>query len=323
VDALRTRRVTSVSGRKERSSNRRMPSQNSSLIRELLASTYSRWSLHHAPRLGAALAYYSLLSMAPLSILVVAICGFVFGTATAERDLLRQTSVLVGPGGATTLKNLIDNAKQPGAGIFATGVALVTLLFGASGMFVELRESLNAIWEVPEQRSAGFRGLVWQRLAAFGMVLGAGLLLVLSLAASAAFAVIEKFATGLVPLPAVITGEVLNLLISLLAMSVLFALVFKFVPETPVAWGDVAIGGIATAVLFMLGRSLLALYLSTSAVGSLYGAAGSLVALVVWVYYSAQIVFFGAVFTRVYAERLGSRIRIHSSGQNKHKIRPK
>jgi membrane protein len=282
-------------------------SQNSSLAGEFLASTYSRWSLHQAPRLGAALAYYSLLSMAPLTILIVAICGFVFGAAGAERDLLHQTSILVGPGGAATLKVLIDNAKQPGAGIFATAIALVTLLFGASGVFVELRAALNTIWEVPEQTSLGFRGLIWRRLTAFGMVLGLGFLLLLSLAASAAFAVIEKFATNLIPLPTAIIGEVLNLAVSLLAMSVLFALVFKFVPETRVAWEDVAIGGIATAVLFMIGRSLLALYLSTSAVGSAYGAAGSLVALVVWVYYSAQIFFFGAVFTRVYAERFGSR----------------
>ena len=296
-----------------------MWSQHNSLVRELAASTYSRWSLHHAPRLGAALAYYSLLSMAPLSILIVVICGFVFGRADAERDLVRQTAALVGPGGAATLKTLIDNAKRPEAGIFAATVALVTLLFGASGVFVELRDSLNTIWEVPEQSSHGFRGLIWQRLAAFGMVLALGLLLMLSLGLSATLAFIEKFATGLVPLPAAITGEVLNLLVSLLALSVLFALVFKFVPETPVAWGDVMIGGVATAALFMVGRSLLALYLSTSAVGSPYGAAGSLVALVVWVYYSAQIFFFGAVFTRVYAERLGSRIGTHSFGQKGHK----
>jgi membrane protein len=291
-----------------------MLSKKGRLARELISASYSLWNQHNAPRLGAALAYYALLSMAPLSILVVAICGFVFGKSEAEQDVLRQTASLIGPGGAATLRTLIENARQPGTGIFATVVALATLLFGASGVFIELRNELNTVWGVPEGYSGGFRGMVWQRIVAFGMIIGLGVLLVLSLIVSAALAFIEKFTTGVVPIPAAITGEILNLFFSLLAISILFALVFKFVPQTPIPWRDVGIGGIVTGILFMIGRSLLALYLSTSAVGSAYGAAGSLVALVVWVYYSAQIFFFGAVFTRVYADRLGSR-SIHPKRQ--------
>lgn len=245
--------------------------------------------------------------MAPLSILVVSICGLAFGEAEAQRYVLDQARNLAGEGGSATVKTLIENARSPGTSIFATAVALVTLFFGASGVFVELRDTLNSIWEVPERQTSGFRGMVWDRLAAFAMVLALGFLLLVSLALSAVFAFLENFATGVVPLPAAVTGEVLNLVVSLFALSILFGLVFKYVPEARVAWRDVAIGGVATAVFFMVGRSLLALYLSTSAVGSTYGAAGSIVALVVWVYYSAQIFFFGAVFTREYAERLGSR----------------
>jgi membrane protein len=284
-----------------------MFSQSSRLSKELLAATLRRWNRLNAPRLGASLAYYALLSMAPLSILVVAMCGLVFGKAQAEQYVLNQARELAGSSGEATLATLIENARHTGAGIFATIIAFLTLFFGASGVFVELRDTLNTIWQVPERVSSGIRGMLWQRLAAFAMVLGLGLLLLISLCVSAAFAFLEHFARNVLPLPAAVTGEVLNLSVSLLAMSVLFGLVFKFVPEAPVAWRDVAIGGVATAVLFTVGRSLLALYFSTSAVGSAYGAAGSLVAVVVWVYYSAQIFFFGAIFTRVYAERFGSR----------------
>lgn len=284
-----------------------MFSQGSKVSRELLALTYRRWSRLNAPRLGASLAYYSLLSMAPLSILVVAICGFVFGKAESEHYVLSQASSLAGPSAAATVQTLIDNARRPGTGIFATAIALLTLFFGASGVFIELRDALNRIWDVPEHQDKGIRGIVWQRVVAFGMVLGMGFLLLASLAVSALLAVLEKFARNVLPVPTAIAGEVLNLLLSLLAMSILFGLIFKFVPETPVAWRDVSVGGVATAVLFLVGRSLLELYLSTSAVGSTYGAAGSVVVVVVWVYYSAQIFFFGAVFTRVYAERYGSR----------------
>jgi membrane protein len=277
------------------------------MFKGLLATTYRRWNSHNAPRLGAALAYYSLLSLAPLVILIVAICGLVFDKNMAERSVLGQTGQLIGQAGAATLRTLIASAHRPAAGVFATIIALLTLLFGASGVFLELRESLNSIWDAPPRTSIGWRDMIWQRLISFGMVIALGFLLLLSLLLSAVFAVVEKFATGVVPLPAAIIGEVLNLIISIVALAVLFGLIFKFVPNVPIDWRDVGVGAAVTAILFMIGKSLLALYLTTAAVGSAYGAAGSLVALVVWVYYSAQIFFFGAVFTRVFAESVGSR----------------
>lgn len=272
---------------------------------ELLKSAAAKWNAHNAPRLGASLAYYTLLSMAPLLILVIAICGLFLSKSDAERDLLVQVQGLIGYSGAKTVQMLIDNAHQAGTGVVATVVALITLLFGASGVFVELRDSLNTIWDAPSQGSSTWRDIVWQRLVSFGMVLSLGFLLLVSLLLTAGITFTEKSVGGLVPIHFALFGQMLNTVISIVAIALLFALIFKFVPDVPIRWREVAVGAIATAILFTLGKYLLALYLATAGVGSTYGAAGSLVALVVWVYYSAQIFFFGAVFTRVYADRLG------------------
>jgi membrane protein len=273
---------------------------------ELLKQTSRDWSGHNVPRLGASLAFYTLLSLAPLLILVVTICALVFTKSMAEASLVQQAQDVLGATGAKALQSLIENSHEAKSGIVATIIALITLLFGASGVFVELRDSLNLIWDVKANSRAGWRGMVWQRLTSFGMVLALGFLLLVSLILSAGLGLFEKFFTGLIPVNTAILGETANFIISLLAIAVLFGLIFKFVPEKAIAWRDVIVGAVATAVLFTLGRTLLALYLSTAGVGSTYGAAGSLVALVVWVYYSAQIFFFGAIFTRVYAERCGS-----------------
>ncbi len=279
---------------------------------QLLQATLTKWSAHNAPRLGAALAYYTLLSIAPLLILIVAICGLVFDRNTAESQLVDQVRAVAGYATAKTLKSLIDNARHTGTGVFATIIALVTLFFGASGVFMELRDSLNIIWDAPPNRSSGWRGMVGQRLASFGMVLALGFLLLVSLALSTVLTATEKVFRGYLPVGTAVWSEVTNFVILLVAVSILFALIFKFVPDVPIAWRDVTIGAIATAVLFDIGKALLALYLGTAAVGSTYGAAGSLVAFVVWVYYSAQIFFFGAEFTRVYADALGSWAHRHA-----------
>lgn len=284
-----------------------MPGVTQQEVWTLLKETASEWSAHNAPRLGAALAYYALLSIAPLLILLVAICGLVFDKNTAEHQLLAQVQDMVGPSAAKSLKAVLDNAHQTGSGIFASAVALITLLFGASGVFVELRDSLNTIWNAPPRPTSTWRDIVLQRLVSFGMVLALGFLLLVSLAMSTALAVITKFFEGYLPMKAAVWGEVANFIIPLIAISILFALIFKFVPDVPVDWRDVAIGAVATALLFQIGKALLALYLATAGVGSTYGAAGSLVAFVVWVYYSAQIFFFGAIFTQVYAKMFGSK----------------
>jgi membrane protein len=186
-------------------------------------------------------------------------------------------------------------------------VAVATLLFGASGVFAELQDSLNIIWDAPPGNSSGWIAMIKQRVISFGMVLALGLLLLVSLLLSAGLGLIEEFFSGLISVHAAALGEAANFVISLVGVAVLFALIFKFVPNVRIDWRDVIVGGVATAILFSIGRALLALYLRTTGIGSAYGAAGSLVALVVWVYYSAQIFFFGAEFTRVYADLRRSR----------------
>jgi membrane protein len=273
---------------------------------DLLKRTADTWNDRNAPRLGASLAFYTLLSLAPLVVLVVAICGLALPKTTAEQELLSQATQLIGYQGANTIRSLIDNTQHAKSGIFAGVFAIATLLFGASGVFVELRDSLNFIWDV-RTLSSGVRRFLLRRLATFGMVLALGFLLLVSLLISAAIGVVETYFMNLLPVSTAITGEIANVVVSVTAVTILFALIFKFVPDVRIDWHDVWIGAFVTSVLFTIGRALLALYLTTAGVGSTYGAAGSLVALVVWVYYSAQIFFFGAVFTRVYADLYGSR----------------
>jgi membrane protein len=273
----------------------------------LLSSAAEKWNAHNAPRLGAALAFYTLLSLAPLLILAVAICGIVFSRSTVEQNLLRQVEQIVGTYSAGIVKSLIEHSHQTKSGVVASVTAVLTLFFGASGVFAELRDSLNLIWDAP-RRFEGWRGMVWQRILSFGMVLALGFLLLVSLILSAGFSLVAKFFGDLIPANAVLFGELSNVLLTFLVISVFFALIFKFVPDTDICWRDVIVGAVLTAVLFGIGRTLLTLYLRTAGVGSPYGAAGSVVALVVWIYYSAQIFFYGAVLTRVYADRFGSRV---------------
>lgn len=272
----------------------------------LLKETANRWNQHNAPSLGASLAYYALLSLAPLVVLVVAVAGAFLSQSTASQDLIEQARQLAGDSAATTLQTVIDSSNHSHGGLLASSLAVVALLFGASGVFAELRQSLNIIWGAPPQ-SSGIREIIVQRLATFVMVLMLGVLLLSSLLISAAIGLGERYFTQLMPAGTAFVSEVTNIVASLVAISVFFGLIFKFIPDVPIKWRDVVVGSVVTAVLFTIGRMLLAFYLATAGVGSTYGAAGSLVALVVWVYYSAQIFFFGAVFTRVYADSRASQ----------------
>ena len=273
---------------------------------DLLKQTATKWNDHNAPSLGASLAFYALLSLAPLILLVVALAAVFLPQIAAEQDLLSQAKQLAGDSAANTLKAVIEGSNHSKGGALASAFALITLLFGASGVFTELRQSLNIIWDAPA-KSTGIRGMVLQRLATFGMVLMLGLLMLVSLITSAAIGVVEHYFTNVLPAGTAVIGEVVNVIASLIAISVLFGLTFKFVPDVPITWRDVGIGALFTGLLFTVGRGLLAFYIATAGVGSTYGAAGSLVALIVWVYYSAQIFFFGAVFTKVYADSCGSK----------------
>jgi membrane protein len=267
----------------------------------VLRRTISAWSGHEAPRLGAALAFYSLLSLAPLVILVVSIVGLVFGHTAAQEQIAAQVEGMIGKEGGDTVREMIQHGSRPSEGVTASLIGLATLIFGASGVFGELQAALNRMWDVPEDRDKSMWTKVRERLFSFGMVLSVGFLLLVSLLISAGLASLGKFMGGFLPLPEFVL-HLIDLGISVAAISILFALIFKYVPEAPIAWRDVWPGAIVTAAFFTGGKFLIGLYLGKAAVGSAYGTAGSLVVVVVWIYYSAMIFLFGAEFTHVLAQ---------------------
>lgn len=273
---------------------------------DLLRSAFGRWNDINAPRLGAALAFYTMLSIAPLLVLSIAMAGLVFGAPAAQSDVITQVQDVIGSEAGKALQNLLLDASKLSTGISAAALGIVMLLFGASGVFGELRDSLNLVWGVKNTSSGGLKGMIKYRFFSFAMVLGIGFLLLVSLVLTAAIAAAGKFVGGLLPIPEVVL-HLANILFSFLAVTVLFALLYKVVPDIHIEWRDVWIGAAFTSLLFAVGKFGIGLYLGKASVGSAYGAAGSLVVFMVWVYYSAQIFFIGAAFTHAFSERHGSR----------------
>lgn len=272
----------------------------------LIKETASKWNDLNAPRLGAALAFYTTLSMAPLLVVCVSIAGLAFGAKAAGSQIVWQIQTVIGQQGGEVIESVLLDAAKPAHGIFAAAVGVFMLLFGASGVFGELRDSLNYVWGVKCAASGGWLGMVKYRFFSFAMVLGIGFLLLVSLVLSAAIAAAGKFLDRYLPAPEAVL-HLGSIVISFLAVTVLFALLYKVVPDVRIEWQDVWIGAAVTSLLFSVGKLLIGLYLGKAGVGSAYGAAGSLVAFLVWVYYSAQIFFLGAEFTHTFAERHGSR----------------
>jgi len=265
----------------------------------LFKNAFSEWNRRDATRMGASLAFYSVLSMAPLVVLVVGICALVFGGDRAEARLLDQFRQMVGNEGANTLQTVLKSAKQPTTGILANLIGLGTLLLGASGVLVELRSALNELWDIrPPASNSGIWGMVRERFLSFGMVLGVGFLLLISLSVSAVLSVIGAYFGQLGWAPPILL-EVVNFLVSLAVITGMFASILRFVPDTRLPWRNILHGAMVTAALFTLGKTAIGIYLGKAAVGSAYGAAGSLVVLIVWIYYSAQIFYYGAIFTRI------------------------
>lgn len=272
----------------------------------LLREVYDEWRKDDALSLGAALAYYTIFSMAPLLVLVIAIAGLVFGRAAAEGQLVEQIGGLVGPGGAQAIQGMIARASGLAAGAVATAASLVTMGLGASGVFGQLQHSLNRIWQAPPRTGSTLRLQFRQRMIAFGMILGVGFLLLVSLVLSAALAAVHDLMAEHLPVLSR-TLPAANFFLSLAVVTSLFAMIFKVLPDVELHWGDVWLGALVTALLFTAGKGLIALYLGRAGITSVYGAAGSLVLLLLWVYYSAQILFLGAEFTEVWSRRRGSR----------------
>ena len=272
---------------------------------EVLREAADDWMEDKASQLGAAMAFYSVLSLAPLLVIAIAIAALVFGEQEAKDQLAGQMTELMGPAGAEAVVELIQQAQQPRAGTIAALLGLATLLFGASGVFGQLQDAMNTIWEVKPE-PMGVWGYIRSRFLSFAMVLGTGFLLLASLVLSAwVTGVSDLLARQMAGLDTL--AQMANQLISFGVVMVLFALIFRMLPDTNVAWRDVWFGAAITALLFSIGKYLIGLYLGTSSVGSAYGAAGSLVVLVLWIYYSAQIMFFGAEVTQVWARKFGSR----------------
>jgi membrane protein len=271
-----------------------------------LKETAAQWSKDDAARLAASLALYTLLSVAPLLVIAVSVAGLVFGAEAARGQISQQISTVVGPQAGKAIEGLVANANNPSSGVLGTIIGTAVLLFGASGVFGELQSALNRIWEVKPKPGRGIMGTLRDRFLSFSMVMGVAFLLLVSLVVSAGLAGLTGYFQTFVPMPAL--WHAFDMIVGLGLTTVLFALLFKVVPDVKISWRDVWVGGFATALAFSIGRIALAWYVGRSSTVSPFGAAGSLVALVVWIYYSAQILFMGAEFAQVYATRYGSRI---------------
>lgn len=268
------------------------------IIWRTLLQSAVKWNQHEATRLAASLAFYSVLSLAPLVLLTIALVSVIIGVQSAQSDVVRQFGTLLGPEGETALRSMLADTQRVSASSIASAIGLVTLLFSASQFFAELQETLDKVWEVDRSRTNGWLAILKERFFSFGLVLAIGLLLLVSLLLTAALAALGVWATGLLPLPQWLL-HLLSFLISFGGVSALFALIFKYIPRADTRWGPVWMGALLTACLFDIGKTLIGLYLGTAAIGSTYGAAGSLVAVVLWVYYTALIFFFGAEFTHL------------------------
>lgn len=272
---------------------------------DLLKTTWKEWNEDEASLLAAALSYYTAVSIAPLLVLVLVIVGMFLGQAAAEGELVTQLRAAMGTEGAQFLETVIQNADQPTLASVAGILSFLTLLWGSTNVFAQLQNSLNKIWNVERKPNAGIWATLRSRLLSFTMVLGVAFMLLVSLVLSTFLSVFVKWGHGLLP-GADFVWQIVNFLVSFGVITLLFAAIFKVLPDVKIAWRDVWLGAVVTALLFTIGKYLLGLYLANA--GSAYGAVGSLVVFLLWVFYSAQILFMGAEFTQVYARRYGSGI---------------
>ena len=274
----------------------------------LIEDTFAQWSEDNPFQSAAALAYYTVFSMAPLLMIAIAVAGLVFGRGASQYQVISIIEDLVGVQGAGAIQALIETAGQkPDSGVFAAGVGIVLLLLGAGGVVEQLHYSLNKIWRVAPKTGRGIRGFLLDRLLSFFMVLSAGFLLAISLVISAVLTAVSGVVGAFLPIEAA-TAHILDFVVSFAFIMLLFAVIYKFVPDVRIAWRDVWIGAAMASLLFSVGKFLIGFYLGYSTVTSIYGAAGSLVTLLLWVYYSSLMFFFGAELTQVYATRYGSKV---------------
>ena len=278
------------------------------VILQTLGTAARAWWNDDAVRLGASLAYYTLFAIGPVLLVATAIAGMVFGAEAVRGEIVAQLDGLIGREGALVVQGLLEGASRRQAGIVATVLGSFAFIIAATGAFLELQVALNTIWRVKPKPGAYFKALLIDRLRSFGLVVAIGFLLLVSLVVTAALAALSTWLSTVVPgFPKVLSA--ISMLVSLVVTSGLFAMLFRFLPDVRLLWKDVATGAVVTAVLFMIGQQMIGLYLGQSTMASTYGAAGSVLVLLLWVYYSCQILLFGAEFTRLWSARHGVKPR--------------
>jgi membrane protein len=276
---------------------------------DLFKTAFAEWLEDNTFRLAASLAFYTIFSIAPILLISVEIAGFIFSRGAARQQLIMQVEELAGIQGGQAAAQILDSVGLWDGNWVAIVVGLVTVLVGSTAVFAELQSALNQIWDVmPDPRRSAVKSLLRTRIRSFAVVLTVGFLLLVSLVISAALAAAHNYLAAMIPITPWM-WQLINLLVSLAVTSLLFAMVYKYLPDVQITWRDVWVGALVTAILFNIGKTLIGLYLGRTAVASTYGAAGSFVVILLWVYYSALISFFGAEFTQVYARKYGSKIR--------------
>ncbi|MGB3309814.1 MAG: YihY/virulence factor BrkB family protein [Nodosilinea sp.] len=279
-------------------------------VLRMLKQAFQAWNQDRASQLAAALAYYTIFSLAPLLILAIAIAGLFFDSAAVRDQLMGQVETLIGGTGADFVRTVLDNANRPdqSSGLIASAISLVLLLVGATGVLTQLQLALNTIWNIEARPDIGIMNLVRKRVLSLGMIMVIGFLLLVSLIASSIISGFSAYLSTLAPgLDALV--QFINFVVSFGFTTLLFAALFKYLPDAIISWRDVWFGAVATAVLFSIGKYLIGLYLGNSSFSSSYGAAGSVIILLIWVFYSAQIMFYGAELTQIYSRRFGSPIK--------------
>lgn len=273
----------------------------------LLRDSAIAWDADNVATQGAALAFFTVFSISPLLILVIVLSSLGFGQQAASGHLVSQIRGLMGVEGANFVQSLITNAYKADSNVLVTIFSVLMILLGASAVFVQLRDSLNTIWRVQQKPTGTIRAFLRGRLLSFAMITGIGFLLLVSLVLSAVLATTSDYLSNLFTVPSGVVS-VLDFIVSFVGITLMFVIMFKFVPAATVKWGDAWVGAAVTSLLFSIGKLLIGLYLGNGAIGSTFGAARSLVVIMLWAYYSSQIVLYGAEFTRLYAERFGSDI---------------
>jgi membrane protein len=290
------------------------PPLNLDTLGFILKETVREWNDDKVPRLGAALAFYSMLSIGPLLLIVISVAGAAFGHDQVSNYMFDEIRRLVGEPGAEAIRTILVNSHNQKTSYIATLIGVVTLIVSATGFFAQLQEALNAIWNVEGDVHSDVASFIKKRILSFAMILGIGFLLLVGLVISAALSAISALLAGVMP---GVVLHLLNLVVSFAVITVLFAMIFKILPDVDIKWRDVWIGAAITALLFTFGKQLIGLYLGRSAFSSTYGAAGSLIVVLVWIYYSAQIFFLGAEFTQVYTRYMGRQIMLKKGRRKK------